>query len=124
MNEPLALLLTNRGLIASQLKERLEALRYRFVVVAEPEELVDGAVRERAMVVLADLEGREEAVVSAVGQLRATPATAHIPAIGFRKELTESFQNELLGRGFAVMVNESALLSHLSQLLDRALDVH
>jgi hypothetical protein len=124
VNEPMALLLCTRGLIATQLAERLEALRYRLVTMADPAELVTRALAEHAMVVFADLEGREEAVVSAVDNLRGNQTTAHIPVIGFRRELDEAAQAALSTRGFAVVVNESAILSHLAQLLDRALDVH
>lgn len=123
MNEPLALLLCNRGLIATQLKERLEALRYRLVTVGEPVDLVARAEAERAMVVFADLEGRAEAVVAAVDNLRGTQATAHIPVIGFQKEMDEAKQAQLSTRGFAVAVAEGAILTHLSHLLERALEL-
>lgn len=123
MNEPLALLLCNRGLIATQLKERLEALRYRLVTINEPVELGARAESERAMVVFADLEGRAEAVTAAVDNLRSTQATAHIPVIGFQKEMDEATQAALSTKGFAVAVGEAAILTHLSHLLDRALEL-
>jgi hypothetical protein len=123
VNEPLALLLCNRGLIATQLKERLEALRYRMVTINEPVELVARAESERAMVVFADLEGRAEAVTAAVDNLRGTQATAHIPVIGFQKDMDEAAQLTLSTRGFAVAVGESAILTHLPLLLERALEL-
>jgi DNA-binding response OmpR family regulator len=123
VNEPLALLLCARGLIATQLAERLEALRYRKRVITEPGDLKSVALTEKAMVVLADLDGNEDAVIEAVQQLRADSAAAHIPVIGFRRELDESLQNLVLGRGFTIAVNDGAMLSHVAQLLDRALDV-
>jgi len=106
VNEPLALLLCNRGLIATQLKERLEALRYRLVTINEPVEL-----------------GAREAVTAAVDNLRSTQATAHIPVIGFQKEMDEATQAALSTKGFAVAVGEAAILTHLSHLLDRALEL-
>lgn len=124
MNEPLALLLCPRGLIATQLRERLEALRYRITVLGEPAQLGMQAEAGKAMVVIADLEGGEELVAAAVKQLRVGSSTAHIPVIGFRRELDEAAQSALTAAGFTVVVNETALLNHLAQLLDRALDVH
>jgi len=123
VNEPLALLLCNRGLIATQLKERLEALRYRMVTLNEPVDLVVRAESERAMVVFADLEGRAEAVTAAVDNLRGTQATAHIPVVGFQKDMDEATQVALSTRGFAVAVGESAMLTHLPLLLERALEL-
>lgn len=123
VNEPLALLLCNRGTIAVQLGERLEGLRYRMVVITEPAELKARAEVEKAMVVFADLEGGEGPVASAVQALRQDGSTAHIPVIGFRRELDEAAISTLASQGFTIAVNEAAILNHLPQLLDRALDV-
>lgn len=124
MNEPLAILLCSRGLIATQLADRLEALRYRKTVLADPGQLTNQAERDKAMVVLADLEAGEAAVVRAVQQLRAAATTAHIPVIAFRRELDEAAQLAFADRGLNFVVNEHAILNHLPQLLDRALEVH
>jgi len=124
VTEPLALLLCSRGLIATQLGERLEALRYRMATIANPAELILAAAREHAMVVLADMEGRDEAVIAAVTNLRGNQGTEHIPVIGFKRELDDATQTDLSGRGFAVVVNDQAILSHLPLLLERALDIH
>lgn len=124
VTEPLALLLCSRGLIATQLAERLEALNYRMATIVNPAELIPSAAQERAMVVLADLEGRDDAVIAAVANLRSNQGTEHIPVIGFKRELNEATQADLSGRGFAVVVNDQAILSHLPLLLERALDIH
>jgi PleD family two-component response regulator len=123
VNEPLALLLCSRRLIAIQLTERLEALRYRIVVLDEPAQLRTQAEADKAMVVFADMEGRDEALIAAVKQLRSNASTSHIPVIGFRRELDDAAQSALTAQGFATVVNETAILSHLTQLLDRALDI-
>jgi len=124
VNEPLAILLCSRGLIATQLAERLEALRYRKQVIHDPAQLRPVAEAEHAMIAFADLEESEEVVAAAVQLLRNDPGTAHVPVIGFRREMNEGAQNALISRGFTVVVSDSAVLNHLSQLLDRALDVH
>ena len=123
VNEPLALLLCERGLIATQLAQRLEGLRYRMVSVSNPAELVTFAESQRAMVVFVDVDGLPASVVSAVEQLRRNQPTAHIPVIAFAREIDDSMQAALVAKGVTVVVNEAAVLSHLPQLLDRALDV-
>ena len=75
------------------------------------------------MVVLVDVDGLPAAVVSAVQQLRSTSSTAHIPVITFAREIDDATQAELFATGASIVVNESAILGHLPQLLDRALDV-
>lgn len=124
MNEPLALLLCERGLIATQLAQRLEPLRYRMVVVAKPADLVTRAGADKPMVVLADVDGQPESVVFAIQQLRQHAPTAHIPVIGFAREADDATQSALVVRGVTLLVTEAAVLSHLPQLLERALEVH
>jgi CheY-like chemotaxis protein len=123
VNEPLALLLCERGLIATQLAQRLEGLRYRLVTISNPAELIPFAESQRPMVVLVDVDGLPTPVISAVEELRAHTTTAHIPVVAFARETDDSVQAALVGKGATVVVNEAAILSHLPQLLDRALDV-
>jgi CheY-like chemotaxis protein len=123
VNEPLALLLCERGLIATQLTQRLEALRYRLHVVGKSPEMVAAARSEKAMIILADVEGNPVEVVQALAQLRADAATAHIPVIAFAREMDDQTQADLVARGATMAVNEVAILSHLAQLLDRALEI-
>ncbi len=123
VNEPLALLLCQRGLIATPLTERLEALRYRVHPLGNPVELVTRAEQEQAMVVFADLDGEAQAVLQAIEHLRASPTTAHIPVIGFARELDDAGQAAAVARGATTAVPEAALLNHLPQLLQRVLEV-
>lgn len=124
MNEPLALLLCARGLISTQVVQRLEALRYRVVILARPVELVARTEQEMPMVVLVDVDGDREAVLQAIEQLRARAVTAHVPVIGFVRELDDAMQTELAARGATFAVSEAAVLNHLEPLLDRALEIH
>lgn len=123
VNEPLALLFCERGLIATQLAQRLEGLHYRLVTITDPADLVNFASDQRPMVVLVDVDGLPTPVMSAVEQLRLNAATAHIPVIAFARDMDDSVQATLVAKGATVVVNEAAVLSHLPQLLDRALDV-
>jgi CheY-like chemotaxis protein len=124
VNEPLALLLCDRGVIATQLAQRLEGLRYRMAQVGKPADLVARAETEKAMVVLADVDGQPEPVILVLQQLRQHPATAHIPIIGFVRQMDDTMEAALAARGVTMTVTEAAVLTHLPQLLDRALDVH
>lgn len=123
MNKPLALLLCQRGLVAVPLTERLEALRYRVSTLGNPVELVTRAELDQAMVVFADLENDGQAVLQAIEHLRASPTTAHIPVLAFARELDDAGQAAAVARGASIAVAEPALLAHLQQLLQRALEV-
>jgi len=123
VTEPLALLLSERGLIASQLTERLEGVRYRPAVINRPADLVSVAETQKAMVVLVDVEGLPVPTLAAIEQLRANQATSHIPVIAFAKEADGATQASLVAKGATIVVNEVAVLDHLAQLLDRALEI-
>ena len=105
------------------LTQRLEELRYRIVAISKPDALVAGAEKERPMVIVADFETARDAVTAAIEQLRANAATAHIPVVGFAREMDDATQAALVARGATMVVSEAAILSHLGQLLGRALDV-
>ena len=123
MNEPLALLLCERGLIATPLAQRFEGLRYRLLTGGRPADLAGTAAMEKPMVILADLEGRAELVLAALTQLRASPETSHIPVIAFAREVDDAMQAAAVARGATMVVTEAAILSHLPQLLGRALEI-
>ena len=123
VNEPLALLLCERGLIATPLAQRLEDLRYRLLTIGKPAGLAATAATEKPMVILADIEGGLETVLAALTELRAQPTTAHIPVIGFAREVDDATQATAVARGATMVVNEAAILSHLPQLLGRALEI-
>ena len=109
--------------MAVPLKERLEALRYRVSELANPLELVTRAELDQAMVVFADLEGGGQPVFQAIEHLRASPTTAHIPVLAFARELDDPGQAAAVARGASIAVPEAALLAHLPQLLERALEL-
>jgi len=121
MTEPLALLCYEKLAPGSQLVNRLQALRYRVSVVSAPNALQDAAEREKPMIVLAEWRDGDPTLPAAVSRLRQTPATAHIPVIVF----TANPQAVALGPDgqppAPVLVSETAILTHLPQLLERAL---
>ena len=62
-------------------------------------------------------------MLAALTELRAQPTTAHIPVIGFAREVDDATQATAVARGATMVVTEAAILSHLPQLLERALEI-
>jgi CheY-like chemotaxis protein len=123
MSEPLALVLGQRGVIASQLTQRLEQLHYRVKVISNPSELAGIAEQHQAMIVLADAEDTSIELLTAINRLHLSPATSHIPIIAFARDMNESLQGQLTAKGATMSVPETAVLDHLPQLLSRALEI-
>jgi CheY-like chemotaxis protein len=126
MTQPLALVLYERILPGSQVVNRLQDLNYRVQTVAKPGMLVESAQKAKALVVLADVgaagAGRES-VLAAVAQLKKDPATRHIPVIAFGGEEGAREGAAAQTAGVTLWVGETAILSHLPQILDQALEV-
>ena len=62
-------------------------------------------------------------VAEAVGKLRKNAATSHLPVIAFADEKEEALQTAARDAGATLVVNEAAILSHLEQFLERALQL-
>lgn len=123
MKQPLALLVYEKLLPGSQLVHRLQDLGYRVQPVAVPLELAAISEREKPLVVFVDLEPNFERICEAVSALRQNTATRHVPVVAFAAgENTAAHQ--AAGRvGATLVVNDHALLIHLNQFLERALEV-
>jgi len=72
---------------------------------------------------LADLESNPAKVCDAIGRLRQNAGTAHIPVIGFGTEPSEGVADQARKAGANLIANEAAILGHLEQLIDQALDI-
>jgi len=123
MTEPLAIVLYERLMPGSQLVNRLQDLKYRVQTVNDPALLVDCAEQAKPMLVLVDLESSRKAVCGAIIRLRQNPGTAHLPVIGFGTEPPADLQEEARKAGVNVIANEAAILGHLPQLLEQALQI-
>ena len=123
MNQPLAFVLYERLLPGSQLVNRLQDLKYRVRTVADVQALVPCAQQERPMLLLADLVSARHNVCQVIAGLRHEPQTQHIPVIAFAPEDQAELQNAARAAGATLVVSETAILNHLSQLLDQALQV-
>jgi PleD family two-component response regulator len=123
MTQPLALVLYEKLLPGSQLVNRLQDLNYRVQVIADAGRLVECAEQARPMLVLADLEPTKNDVCAALARLRQNEATKHLPVIAFSGQDTGDLEATAKKAGATLIVNEAAILAHLPQILEQALQL-
>ncbi len=123
MTQPLALVLYEKLLPGTQLVNRLQDLNYRVQALADPGRLVECAEQAKPMLVLADLESSQKNVIAALARLKQNPATKHLPIVAFSREEAADLQAAARAAGATLLVSETAILNHLPQLLDQALQV-
>ena len=75
------------------------------------------------MLVLADLVSSRDSVCDAIRQLKSSPETQHIPIVAFAPEQAAELQESARAAGATLVVSETAVLTHLPQFLDQALQV-
>lgn len=122
MTQPLAIVFYEKLLPGSQLVNRLQDLNYRVQSVTDPAFLLATIQTEMPMLVLADLATRAD-LVQLIGELKANPATNHIPVIAFADEKALAVMAAAQAAGAALAVSEAALTSYLPQLLNQALHI-
>lgn len=123
MIEPLALVLYEKLLPGSQLVNRLQDLSYRVQTLNDPGKLVTCAEQAKPMVVLADLDKDGQEVCAAIASLKQHGPTNHLPVIGFSNAKAPDLQTEALAAGVTLVVSDAAVLEHLEQCLERALQI-
>jgi CheY-like chemotaxis protein len=123
MTQPLALVLYERLLPGSRLVNLLQDLKYRVQTIADANLLVECAEQATPMLVLTDLESPRNNVCEAIGRLKKNAATQHIPVIAFGAENGSALEAAAKTAGVTLVVGESALLNHLPQVLEQALQV-
>jgi CheY-like chemotaxis protein len=123
MSEPLALVLYERLLPGSQLVNRLQDLKYRVQAINAPEQLQQSAEQARPLLVLADVESNTALVCEAISRLKTNPATKHLPVIAFGGDHGQELHDKAKAAGATLFATEAAILNHLTQLLDQALQV-
>jgi CheY-like chemotaxis protein len=122
VTQPLAIVFYEKLLPGSQLVNRLQDLNYRVQSVTDPAVLLATIQTEMPMLVLADLATRAD-LVQLIGELKANPATNHIPVIAFADEKALAVMAAAQAAGAALAVSEAALTSYLPQLLNQALHI-
>lgn len=123
MTQPLALVVYEKLLPGTQLINRLQDLNYRVRAVTDPKTLVACAQQEKPMLVLADLQSSKNDVCKAISQLKQDPSTQHIPVIAIAAEGATALLKSATAAGATLVAGETAILSHLSQFLDQALQI-
>jgi len=81
------------------------------------------ALQAKPLVVLADLATSNGDVCAAIRELKRNPETNHIPIIAFTDLKNEKLQAGATAAGATIVAGSDAILDHLPQLLDQALQV-
>jgi CheY-like chemotaxis protein len=106
----------------TQLVNRLEALKYRVVTVAAGE-LPGVAATSGPMLIFCDLVSKSANPSAAIQQLRANAATAHVPIIAFADDTDQQLPALAEQAGANLVTTDSAILAHLEQFIQQALQV-
>jgi CheY-like chemotaxis protein len=123
MAQPLALFFYERLLPGGQLVNLLEDAGYRVQTSNNANSLSDEAERDKPLLVLVDLEPAGAPVLAAISKLRQNSATSHIPVIAIASAANTTLQENARAAGATLVVNDHAILVHLTQLLEQALQV-
>ncbi len=123
MTLPLALVFYEDLIPGSQLVNRLQDSQYRVQAVSKLDELTACAASAGPMLIFADLVSKSGDVCAVIRKLRAEPTTAHIPIIGFADDAEEALQAAGREAGAALVAADSVILTHLTQFIERALQV-
>jgi PleD family two-component response regulator len=123
MTQPTALVVYEKLLPGTQLVNRLQDLNYRVRAVTDSTTLLACAQQEKPMLVVADLESTRNDICNAIAQLKKEPSTQHIPVIAIAKDGDAALMRAAQTAGATITASETAILSHLSQFLDQALQV-
>ena len=107
----------------TQLVNRLQDLKYRVRAITDVNALESSARQEKPMVVLADVVSSKSDVCGAIARLKSNPETRHIPVIAFADDKAEQLQAAARNAGAALVVSDAAIVSHLAQFLDQALQI-
>jgi CheY-like chemotaxis protein len=121
VTQPLALVYFQRPLPGNQLVNRLQDLNYRVRSVGSAAELATQSKATGVMLVLADVEGAGLELIQKFRVLREDEATRHLPIVAFADSQTDLDAAQTAGSTMAV--DTTALLAHLSVVLDQALSV-
>jgi CheY-like chemotaxis protein len=122
MLQPLAIVFYERLMPGSQLVNRLQDLNYRVLALNHADRLAATVQRESPLLLFVDLAAPGD-VCGTIAKLKSTPATAHVPVIGFAPDHAPGLLTDAQAAGANIAVSETAIGSHLSQIIDQALPV-
>jgi len=105
----------------SQLVNRLQDLGYRVETVNNPKLLVEHAEKAKPLLVVADLEPASVNVSDALSRLKQNSATSHLPIIAFCADSSTDLPNT--AKAANLVVTDTALVTHLPEFLQQALQI-
>ncbi len=120
--QPLAIVFYERLMPGSQLVNRLQDLNYRVLAIDNAARLAATVHREMPLLLIADVASKGW-INDAIKKVRDTEATSHIPIIAFAPDKATDLIAAAQAAGANLAVTESALGSHLTQMLEQALHV-
>jgi CheY-like chemotaxis protein len=120
MTKPLALLCYEKLLPGSQLANRLQDGGWRVQTVNDPTALVMSAEEHKPLIAIVDLSSTRTSVTEQLSALRRNQGTAHIPIVAFGAD--ESSHPSAAAAGANLVVTDTAILQHLTQFIDQALN--
>ena len=123
VDSPLAILFYEDLIPGTQLVNRLQDLRYRVQVAATPGELLNHAAKAGPMLIFLDLVSQRNDACELIRRLRSEKPTNHVPVIGFADDAAGPLQTLAKEAGATLVVSDSALLAHLEQFIEQALQV-
>ncbi len=123
MKQPVILVVYENMLPGSQLVNRLQDLGYEVQVVPDYTQLVTEAQRLTPLLAIIDLAPRQEELCSLITQLRKNPPTSHLPVIALTTSSDTKGHQIILEAGATLVVHDTAILLHLKQFLEHALQV-
>jgi len=66
---------------------------------------------------------RQRGSGAAIGRLKQNPATKHLPVVAFGADKSPDLQAAAQAAGAALVTGEAAILNHLPEILDQALQM-
>ncbi len=107
----------------SHVANRLQDLGYRVQACTDGAALAACAGSDGPMLIVADLQNTHEDVCTLIGRLKRDIATRHVPVLAFAGDEAGQLQETARQAGATLVVNDAAMINHLPQLLDQALQV-
>jgi len=123
MTEPLALVVYEKLLPGTQLVNRLQDLKYRVKAVTDASALIEHARQDKPLIILADVFSSRGDICQVITRLRKDRDAQHIPVIAFAADESADAQKAVRDAGATLVVSDSAILNHLPQFLEQALQV-
>lgn len=123
MTQPLALIFYEQLLPGSQLINRMQDLGYRVQTVLDVGQFATVAIREKPMVIVADLRVRKGNILEEVKAVKANGDTSHIPVLGIAGDQDARQLATAQAAGVALVAHVSSIGDQLPHLLEHVLRV-